>query len=197
MQDKLVGGWEYDASVFNVCHPYPHASRAVAASSWCHLAVFCQLLYHCDCTALGTANGLLQHGGPQWLQQHSLRQRLTRVSIVQRFNEALGFDMNERHEPTPQGFARFVRALAKSGVEDKRSTNPHARLATLVAGGDVWQYEYFLKLQDLPQWLPCLAQVCSSPLPGGTERTTWDLGSSSCAPCEAVLQVACALRCAA
>ena len=79
---------------------------------------------------------------------------------MQQFNKALGLPVHTTHKPTPAGFARFVKALAKQGIQH---TNRHAQLATMVAGGKWWQYEYFLKLQDLPQWLPCFAQVRSVP----------------------------------
>jgi hypothetical protein len=74
---------------------------------------------------------------------------------VQDVNTQLGKFPNQSFEATAESFGEFVRELARAGVGDEM--NSHFRLATRACDAGVLQYEFYMRLEDLPQWLPCIA----------------------------------------
>ena len=74
---------------------------------------------------------------------------------MQDVNAALGRNKTLSFEATAESFADFVSLLAKAGVGD--AANSHFVLATRACDAGVMQYEYLLRLEDLPRWLPCVA----------------------------------------
>lgn len=74
---------------------------------------------------------------------------------VQDVNKALGREETESFEATAESFAHFVALLSRAGVGD--AANSHFRLAARACDAGAMQYEYLLRLEDLPRWLPCVA----------------------------------------
>jgi hypothetical protein len=74
-------------------------------------------------------------------------------------NKALGRDTRTPFRATADSFALFVRLLARHGVME--GTNDHFRLASRACDPGTFRYEYYLRLEDMAQWLPCVSQVRS------------------------------------
>jgi hypothetical protein len=70
-------------------------------------------------------------------------------------NKQLGMFPNRTFEATAESFGEFVHALATTGAGD--NINSHFQQATRACDGGVMQYEFYMRLEDLPQWLPCFA----------------------------------------
>jgi hypothetical protein len=80
-------------------------------------------------------------------------------------NEYLGRHPNDTFAATPASFATFVRALSRAGLRRSAVTglphpvNDHFNTATRVTDGGAALFDYYLRLEDMAQWLPCLACV--------------------------------------
>ena len=77
-------------------------------------------------------------------------------------NGYLGVPSDTTWQATRPDFARFVRLFAKTGL--KEGMNGHFQASTRVTDGSAFSFEYYLKLEDMAQWLPCMADVRPSPL---------------------------------
>ena len=72
-------------------------------------------------------------------------------------NEQLGRPRESPFEASPAGFAQFVRALSVRGVTD--NINVHWRMTSRACDLHSWRYEYYLQLERIGEWLPCMAQA--------------------------------------
>jgi hypothetical protein len=53
---------------------------------------------------------------------------------------------------TRESFSQFIDLLIKKGTTD---INDHFKQASLVCDGGQFQYEYYLRLEDMHEWFPC------------------------------------------
>ena len=67
-------------------------------------------------------------------------------------NRALGRVSNSSFAPTVESFAHFLDLLEERGTID---INDHFQQAALVCDGGQFQYEYYLRLEDMNEWFPC------------------------------------------
>ena len=72
-------------------------------------------------------------------------------------NTYLGKPMDTTWQQTAEDFATFMRELQRVGRND--SMNGHFQTSLRVTDYHTFQYEYFLRLEDMGQWLPCMAHV--------------------------------------
>lgn len=124
------------------------------------------------------------------LRSNGLIARALGSKCLQDMNTALGRELDKPFRATAGSFAHFVRLLARHGVME--GTNDHFRLASRACDPGTFRYEYYLRLEDMAQWLPCVSEVRFA----NTFRTTLTVVHHylSCCALEIVLTNECLLR---
>jgi hypothetical protein len=89
---------------------------------------------------------------------------------MQIVNNMLGNPPAYRYNATPAGFEAFVAHLTRRGAVD---IDEHFRHATYVTDAGAFRYEFYLPLEEMGQWLPCVSEVSCDHLSSRLVALEW------------------------
>jgi hypothetical protein len=117
--------------------------------------------------------------------------RRDRRAALQDLNAYIGVHEDTAWAQTPADFHKFVRLFAARGLDDRM--NGHFQQSVRVTDYQTFRYEYYLQLETLSEWLPCLAEARAPSSHTATDPCCQSLssaGTHTVTPCS----LACRLR---